>query len=298
MLFAGDTPSWKVDGRDWPNRDASRFVTAGGLRWHVQVAGNGPDLLLVHGTGAATHSWRDLLPLLAQDFRVVAPDLPGHGFTATPSRRRLTLPGMAAALAELVSVLGVAPAHAGGHSAGAAILAQMCLSGTLKPATLISINGALLPFRGRNGPVFSFLAKALSLNPVAPRLFAWQNGNIAAVERLMGQVGSTLDAEGLEYYRRLLARPGHVAAALAMMANWDLEPLTARLPGLTLPVTLIAGARDGAIPASETRRLLDLLPNATLVDLADTGHLAHEEAPVRVAEIIRHAMKNEDVRNP
>src|SRR5206468_2126887 len=62
---------------DWPNRAASLAVEAGGLRWHVQRAGHGPVLLLLHGTGAATHTWRDLLPLLATDFTVVAPDLPG-----------------------------------------------------------------------------------------------------------------------------------------------------------------------------------------------------------------------------
>ena len=84
------------DGADWPNREASRFVEAGGLSWHVQVMGQGPDLLLLHGTGGATHSWRGLAPLLAQHFRVVAPDLPGHGFTTARRAPDLSLPGMAA----------------------------------------------------------------------------------------------------------------------------------------------------------------------------------------------------------
>ncbi len=106
MASTDDRPAFARAGRDWPNREASRFVTAGGLTWHVQEAGEGPVLLLVHGTGAATHSWRGLMPLLARDFRVIAPDLPGHGFTdplRTPS-----LPRMARALAELlrVSMLG------------------------------------------------------------------------------------------------------------------------------------------------------------------------------------------------
>ena len=70
-----------LPGRDWPNRAASRTVRAAGLNWHVQVMGSGPVLLLAHGTGAATHSWRGLAPLLAQHFTVVAPDLPGHGYT-------------------------------------------------------------------------------------------------------------------------------------------------------------------------------------------------------------------------
>ena len=58
--------------------------------------GDGPDLLLLHGSGAATHSWRDLAPLLARDFRVIAPDLPGHGFTETPGGDGLSLPGIGA----------------------------------------------------------------------------------------------------------------------------------------------------------------------------------------------------------
>jgi len=80
---------WERDGRDWPNRSASRFVSAAGLRWHVQQFGTGPVALLVHGTGASTHSWRGLAPILAESFSVVAPDLPGHGFTEAPAADRL-----------------------------------------------------------------------------------------------------------------------------------------------------------------------------------------------------------------
>ncbi len=141
MLLSDDRPAFAREGRDWPNREASRFVAAGGLTWHVQEAGEGPPLLLIHGTGAATHSWRGLLPLLAQGFRVIAPDLPGHGFTdplPTPS-----LPRMAKALAALLSVLGVAPMVVVGHSAGAAILARLCLDGAVAPRLLVGLNAAL-----------------------------------------------------------------------------------------------------------------------------------------------------------
>ncbi len=125
--------SWASEGRDWPNRAASRFVEAGGLSWHVQEMGQGPTLLLLHGTGASTHSWRDLLPLLARDFHVVAPDLPGHGFTEAPERDRLSLPAMARSLAALLGKLGVEPEGVVGHSAGAAIAMQMVLTGAVAP---------------------------------------------------------------------------------------------------------------------------------------------------------------------
>ena len=63
----GDRLHWETDGAAWPHREASRFVVAGGCRWHVQVMGavDAPALWLLHGTGASSHSWRALLPLLA-----------------------------------------------------------------------------------------------------------------------------------------------------------------------------------------------------------------------------------------
>ena len=90
---------WDHDGLGWPNRDKSQFVDAGGLRWHVQTAGNGPVMLLIHGTAAATHSWGGLLPLLAARYTVVAPDLPGHGFTV---RTELADVGLVTALEPII----------------------------------------------------------------------------------------------------------------------------------------------------------------------------------------------------
>jgi magnesium chelatase accessory protein len=90
------------------------------MRWHVQTMGpeDAPVLLLLHGTGAATHSWRGLAPLLATRFRVVAPDLPGHGFTTGRPLGGLTMPAIARAVGDLLTTLGVDPAIIVGHSAG------------------------------------------------------------------------------------------------------------------------------------------------------------------------------------
>ena len=140
---------WDTDGADWPNREASRFIECGGLRWHVQVMAPGaaerPAILLLHGTGAANHTWRTLAPLLAADFTVIAPDLPGHGFTGTPADADLSLPGIAASMSGLLEVLrgslGIVPSYAVGHSAGAAVLARMCLDGRLPLRALAGVLG-------------------------------------------------------------------------------------------------------------------------------------------------------------
>ena len=282
-----DRPDWQREGRDWPNREASRFPVESGLRWHLQVMGEGPVILLVHGTGAATHSWRRLAPLLAERFQVLAPDLPGHGFTqAPPAPAALSLPGMAAALGGLLRQLGKAPALVVGHSAGAAILARMCLDGLIDPRALISLNGALLPLNGLPGHFFSPAAKLLAATPFLPHLFAWRASAPDAVERLVRSTGSTLDPEGIALYRRLISCPGHVGATLSMMANWQLEPLERALPALRPPLFLVVGDNDWTVPPAEAQRVRGRLPTARIISLPRLGHLAHEERPEEVADLI------------
>lgn len=287
---------WERDGRDWPNRSASRFVSAAGLRWHVQQFGTGPVALLVHGTGASTHSWRGLAPILAESFSVVAPDLPGHGFTEAPAADRMSLPRMAGALNRLLLALELTPSIVVGHSAGAAILVRMCLDGDIEPKVVVSLNGALLPLDGLPGHLFSPVAKLLAQTSVAARLFAWRAGDPAVVERLMRDTGSTLEPEDVDLYRRLARSPGHVNAALAMMANWDLRPLRRALPRLQAPLVLVAADNDRTVPPSNADRVRALMPDAKVVSLYGLGHLAHEERPADVADLIRREAAEAGVR--
>jgi magnesium chelatase accessory protein len=279
-------PNWEVEGRDWPNREASRFVVAGNLRWHVQIMGEGPALVLLHGTGAATHSWRDLAPLLAAHFTIVAPDLPGHGFTDLESRRAQTLVGMAGRISALLSELGVKPVALIGHSAGAAIAVRMALDGGIEPRTIVSLNGALTPFEGINGVIFPALAKMLFLNPLAEALMGWRAANPAAVARIIAGTGSHLDARGLDLYVRMMGCQRHVGAALSMMANWDLRPLQRDAAALLPHLIMIATGGDCAVPPSVSHEFQRRVPTGTVVDLPGLGHLAHEEAPERLAKAI------------
>lgn len=281
-----DALTWERDGRDWPNRASSRFVAAGGFTWHVQDMGSGPVALLAHGTGASTHSWRALMPLLARHFRVIAPDLPGHGFTETPAEVALSLPGMSLALSRLVEVLAVDPMLAVGHSAGAAILLRATLDGGIAPKAVVSLNGALMPFRGLAGQIFQPLARLLFVNPFVARLFAMRAADRGTVERLLNGTGSTLDAEGLGYYERLFRSPAHVGAALAMMAHWDLRPLLADLPRLQPMLLLVANGNDRAISPDDAFRVRDMVPSAKVEYVRELGHLAHEENPELTARII------------
>lgn len=282
---------WARDGADWPNRDASRFVRAGGLEWHVQTFGDrGPALLLLHGTGAATHSWRGLAPNLAQDFRVIALDLPAHGFTGSPYPYQLSIPGMAALVEALLRELDVRPDVVVGHSAGAALAIRMTLDGRIAPRALIGLNAALKPFPGMAGLVFPAIARALVVNPVAPMMMALSARDAGRVARLLEATGSRVDDAGFAFYARLFRSRKHVAGALGMMAHWSLEPLVEAAPTLATPLTLIVGDADGTVPPSVSEAYARLAPSARAVRLPGLGHLAHEEAPAVVADAVRAAV--------
>ena len=288
---------WDIDGQDWPHRQASSFVQAAGLRWHVQRFGAGdeqlPLALLIHGTGASTHSWRGLIPLLTPYFRLLSLDLPGHAFTdmpaGGPTSQQLSLPGMAQAIHTLMSVLGLSPALVIGHSAGAAIGVRMCLDSLIAPKLIVSVNGAFLPLGGVAGQLFSPAARLMSVLPFIPQVFSWRAADPAVLQRLVDGTGSKLDATGMALYGKLVSNPGHAAGALAMMANWDLPHLMQDLARLQTPLCLVVASQDRTVSPREASRVMAILPpsaSCSLTTLPGLGHLAHEERPDLVAATV------------
>lgn len=299
--------NWSQDGHDWPHREHSAFVVADGLRWHVQRfesrasnATTPPWMVLIHGTGASTHSWRDLIPLLTSHYSVLAMDLPGHAFTDMPSRGsrspQFSLPGMAQALAALLKEVAVQPRVVVGHSAGAALAVEMAASEAVVPQHLVSLNGALLPLPGLAGAVFSPVAKLMAATPWVPRLFSRQASDPRVLDKLIESTGSRMDAQGLTLYGRLVRNPGHAAGALAMMANWDLPHAARQVSRLPIPLRLIVGLQDRTITPREAHRVWAMLPadaRHAIHELPGLGHLAHEERPDLVAAVLLEGLGTE-----
>lgn len=270
----------------WPDAKFSQFLEAAGLRWHVQIRGEGPDLLLLHGTGASSHSWVPMARLLEGSFRVIALDLPGQGFSQLAPAQQCSLPGMSQAIGNLVARLEADPKIVVGHSAGAAIAASLCLRGSLDPAAIVSINGAMLPFGRAAAPVFSKAAQLLAASPVFTQLVALHAVPRKPVERMLRQTGSSTPAEMIRCYRDLLGSPRHVAATLRMMANWELGPLEANLDRLNPALSLLVCDNDSVVPPAQGEELARRVPHAQLTHAEGLGHLGHEERPEWFADRI------------
>jgi magnesium chelatase accessory protein len=279
-------PDWNTDGADWPHRAASRFVEAAGLRWHVQVLGTGPTLLLLHGTGLGSHSFADLADRLASRFTLVVPDLPGHAFTSAPADPQgLALDAMAAGVRALLAALGVAPALVIGHSAGAALGAKLACEGLparglvgLNPAILLRPDPRALPFWGALEWLGTrpLLVDAATLFCADPARFAF----------FMRRAAPRLPEAALARHHALFRRREQHVTAFGMMARWDVRPVLEAIAHCPVPALLVAGERDPWFPPRVLQLLAPRFPAAEVVVVPGTGHLSHEEDPDLVASRI------------
>lgn len=270
--------------KDWPYRDRTRRIASRPHDWSVIDAGDGPPLLLLHGAGGAGHSFRNLIPLLSPQYRVIVPDLPGQGFTRSGARGRYGIDAMAEDMATLCATLDIHPHAIIGHSAGAALALR--LAPILQPKGIVGINAALGTFDGAAGVMFPLLARVLAVTPFIPHVVAKLWGNAATVTKLLTATGSTLDTEGQAQYLTLVRDPAHVDGTLGMMAQWRLEELMRLLPTIATPTLLIASSGDLAVPARISRDAALNMSAATYAELPLHGHLVHEEAPEVVADLI------------
>ncbi|MEM8777171.1 MAG: alpha/beta fold hydrolase BchO [Pseudomonadota bacterium] len=280
---------WKRDLPTWSHPDLSRRVRQRPHEWHIQETGTGPTMLLLHGAGATTHTWRDLIRPFSKDFRIVMLDLPGHGFTRVGNRARMGLETTAEDIAALCKIEGWEPEVLVGHSAGAAVALE--LSGLLANSQpdaprVVAINAALDRFEGIAGWLFPAFAKMLAMNPFVPLAFSLGGGTNIRARAIIQNTGSHLSKEGYRYYARLLNSHSHVDGTLQMMARWNTDALYARLPEIKNQCLLITGQKDKAVPPQVSDRAAEILPNAKRFELDGVGHLAHEESPELLSQIV------------
>lgn len=277
---------WQRDGSSWPQSECSHFIECRPHHWHVQIKGVGEDLLLLHGAGASTHSFRALMPILARSHKVIALDLPGQGFTRLGTKQRSGLMPMAEDIATLCVQEGWQPQVIIGHSAGAALALQLTRLLPEPPRKIVGINPALANYGGATNRFFSGLAKMLAANPFTAGVFSLTGGSMSAVTRMIAGTGSTIDEEGLTLYRSLVSDRKHVDGTLAMMSQWNLNSLRQALSELNIPTLFIVGSNDRAVRPQTAQSAADLMPNARVVTHDGYGHLIHEEDPTLIASEI------------
>ena len=281
--------------QNWPLRELSNSVSAGQMEWHVQMAGAGltregaakPIALLLHGTGSSAHSWAEMLPVLAKSHWVIAPDLPGHGFTISHQSEQLSLTLITHKLAELLRALGVEQIDSIiGHSAGATLGLQYSL---LYPAPkrILGLNPSLVSL-----PSFyhSFLAPLI--NPIATSSFV--SSMIAdllpftsMIDKLLDSTNSKLNGIQRERYKLLFKQKNHINGSLNFMAATDIPNLLAHANEITSELIFLVANQDSWVQKEELLAVIHrYFPRSTVIQ-KDGGHLFHEANPDTALALIQ-----------
>lgn len=280
---------WEAMKSGWPLSAHSEWVHTHRMRWHVQTLGHGPVLVMIHGTGASTHTWWQVAPRLAQDHTVVCVDLPGHGFSSEIKGLAPSPAAVANELAALFEALCIEPQALVGHSAGALVAAQWWLSRSAHspPCALVAVNPAWQSLPGAAQWLFPLGAWLIDLNPLSGWLLAQKAHRPGMVERVLAQTGSTLDAESVAGYRLMWQQPRHVRGVLRLMRAWDMQAIGHRLGQLDTPVQLHVGTNDATVPPSQAEVALKSLPRAEVRRWSGCGHLLHQERPAEWVASVR-----------
>jgi pimeloyl-ACP methyl ester carboxylesterase len=267
---------------------------------HAEVSGpdGAPTVVLVHGWLCSSRIWHHQVQALSDDLRVVTCDLRGHGRSAPAATGDYSTAALADDLAAVLdhTVRAGERVVVAGHSMGAMVVVAWADShrkqadGTLAGAVLASTGVDQLVGRAR------ILATAAALSgvreAVGRRLMGaplpWPSRPRPLVSRLVHAAVLGPDASPAQVdfcTRMVLACPAKVRAAFgATLSNLDLTAATA---SLTVPSVVVAGAHDRLTPPVHARAMAEALPRATLVELADVGHMAPLEAPSEVTGAIR-----------
>ncbi len=276
----------------WPAQ--GRFITHGKARVHVGETGDNaaPCVLLIHGANANLRElWTPFADTLAGDFRVIAMDRPGLGYSSRPKRAR-TLKVQAELAAAVLRESGGEPAIIVGHSYGAAVALRLALEAPHLVRGLVLIAPACHEFPGK--PIWW---ARLAATPILGQLFCGL---------LIPNLGPLLARANIgrnflpgkapeDYYEAsgvgLAFRPAAFRASAedVCRANAEFAAQTPRYPEIFAPAIIITAEKDRVLsPKRHARALAAALPSAELVIAPDTGHMPHQLRPdLGIAAILR-----------
>jgi pimeloyl-ACP methyl ester carboxylesterase len=265
-----------------------REIEVEGVLTRYLTAGEGSPLVLLHGVGDNALDWRWVMPTLAHDHRVYAPDLPGSGASAKPAAHRYSPAFFERFVGALLDALGAERAAVVGNSAGGLAGLRFALSEPERVTALGLVAGAGL------GRKVSPALRSLSVPGYGGMAVAWGRRRPGAAQRALGR-SALLFAhpwrvpwEWLKEQYRLARVPGFLEAQLATVRaqvgiRGQREVLLDRLPALRTPTLVVWGERDRVLPPSQAHEAITRLPDGSLELIPNCGHLPQVEHPERFA---------------
>lgn len=280
---------WLEHAGEFTHAEHSRFAEIDGARVHYQEAGlqDAPAILLIHGFTAFNLVWSEvLLPIAAAGFRVIAPDLLGHGFSDKPKDGEYTIDAQARMITRLMDCLGIEQATLVGNSYGGAIAATCALDYPARVKRLVLV-GSVINDEAKKQFMLRLASSPLVGDIVTPLLM---DSNLV-IRRRLKKIHSEF-AHLLFDEKRLQARHLPLKAAstqraiLRTLRRWKAGRIECEAHNIRQPALLIWGEHDTDTPLRLGKRLNNLLPDSRLIVFRECGHLPQEEYPVEFTKLV------------
>jgi 2-succinyl-6-hydroxy-2,4-cyclohexadiene-1-carboxylate synthase len=257
----------------------SRWIEVEGVRLHVESAGVGPDVVLLHGFTGSTQSMREVAAALAGHFRTLSVDLVGHGRSDAPDDpEAYALPRCARQVAGVLERLAPRGAHLLGYSMGGRVALALCAAQPerVKSALLVGASAGIADAEARaeRRRRDAALAERIEREGVPAFVDAWMAQPLFESQRRRLSAAELAAARA----QRLDNRAAGLANSLRAMGSGAQEPLHDRLATLHTPVCLITGAEDARFRAIAAD-LAGRIPAAQVQEIPEAGHAAHLENP-------------------
>ena len=252
--------------------------------------GEGPAILFVHGLGASWQSWLEQMPEFAASHRVVAMDLPGFGYSESPSED-ISIEYYARWTAKFMDILGIESAAAVvGNSMGGFVSAELAIKSPERVQRLVFVSAAIFWQNRRRAQPLVQLARMS--DAVVARALVRATDDIATRRRLRYAALATAGFRFPQYVSDELAhemvrsarRTDGFLPALQALAGYDLEE---ELPKISCPTLIVWGANDQLVSVKDAERLEDLIPDSRREVFKRTGHVAMLERPERFNRLLR-----------
>jgi pimeloyl-ACP methyl ester carboxylesterase len=256
-----------------------------GLKTHLVRAGRGEPVILLHGLGASSYSWRFAVAELARRYEVFAPDLPGFGRTDKPWDFDYSIAGLHRWVVAFMDRMGLEKARFAGNSMGGVITLWTAMDAGRRVERMALLGTPAYP---ENRPKLLW-----PLNwPVIGRVYEWAMGDVTLryVVRTTFVDQSKITEEMIaEYGAPLKTAAGRRAVAefVRRAIPPDFKERIASYPSLEHRTLIVAGDSDGMVDHRGAERLSRDLPRARFVYLERCGHAPQEDAPERVTALLQ-----------
>lgn len=257
----------------------SRFMEVAGMQVHYRDQGQGPTLVLLHGTASSLHTWDGWAGHLADRFRVVRLDLPGFGLTGPSPAGDYRINAYVSLVTAFLDKLGITSCHLAGNSLGGRIAWNLAWQHPGRVKKLILIDPSGMPWTGPL-PLAIRLARLPLLGGLL-KYVAVRSLVADSVRQVYGDPTKVSDALVQRYYE-LMLRPGN-RAAFAQRAALVVQGDTGGLKRIQAPTLIMWGEADAWIPVSDAAKFTQLIPKARVIIYPGVGHVPMEEIPERTA---------------